>query len=82
MTTTARTMTCAQLGGACELPLRGTTADEVVHAQDRHLREAVAAGDTTHTAALEAMQGRWKHPVKGMGWYRQVKRDFAAQPED
>ena len=76
-----KTMTCTQLGGACDLQLTGSTADEVIHAQDRHLKEAVAAGDTAHVPAQEAMQGRWKHPVKGMGWYRQVKRDFAALPE-
>ena len=72
------TMTCTQLGGACDLALSGTTADEVIQAQDRHLREAVAAGDTAHEPALQEMKGRWKHPVAGMGWYWQVKRDFAA----
>ena len=77
-----KTMTCRQLGGACDLALRGETADEVIKAQDRHLREAVAAGDTTHEAALNDMKGRWKHPVKGMGWYKSTKREFAELPED
>ncbi len=76
-----KTMTCTQLGGACDLELTGATADEVIKAQDKHLKDAVAGGDDTHAEALQAMQGRWKHPVKGMGWYRQVKRDFAALPE-
>ena len=77
-----KTMTCAQLGGACDLRLRGVSADEVIKAQDRHLREAVAAGDTAHEDALKAMKGRWKNPIKGMGWYRQAKKDFAALPEN
>ncbi len=77
-----KTMTCRQLGGACDLPLRGETADEVIKAQDKHLKEAVAAGDTTHEAALNDMKGRWKHPVKGMGWYKSTKREFADLPED
>jgi predicted small metal-binding protein len=72
-----KTMTCRQLGGACDLELDGETADEVIHAQDRHLREVVAAGDTAHEPALQDMKGRWKRPIAGMGWYRQVKRDFA-----
>ena len=76
-----KTMTCTQLGGACDLELTGSTADEVIKAQDRHLKDVVAAGDTAHEEALTAMKGRWKNPVKGMGWYRQVKRDFAALPE-
>ena len=77
-----KTMTCRQLGGACDLALRGETADDVIKAQDRHLREAVAAGDTAHEPALEEMKGRWKHPLRGMGWYKSTKREFAGLPED
>jgi predicted small metal-binding protein len=77
-----KTMTCKQLGGACDLQLRGDTADEVIKAQDKHLRDAVAAGDTAHESALNEMKGRWKHPIKGMGWYRSTKREFAELPED
>ncbi len=77
-----KTMTCQQLGGACDLAHRGDSADEVIKAQDRHLREAVAGGDTVHQKALAAMKGRWKHPISGMGWYRDVKRRFAELPAD
>jgi predicted small metal-binding protein len=77
-----KTMTCEQLGGACDLRLRGNTADEVIRAQDAHLKEAVAGGDETHARALDDMKGRWKHPISGMGWYRQTKRDFAALADD
>jgi hypothetical protein len=76
-----KTMTCKQLGGACELPLTGATADDVIKAQDKHLKEVVAAGDEAHKPALDAMKGRWKHPISGMGWYRNTKREFAALPE-
>jgi predicted small metal-binding protein len=77
-----KTMTCQQLGGPCEFLLRGTTADEVIKAQDGHLKEMVAGGDETHRGALKQMKGRWRHPVSGMAWYRNTKRDFAALPED
>ena len=77
-----KTMTCRQLGGACDLPLRGATADDVIKAQDQHLRDAVAEGDTSHETALNEMKGRWKHPIKGMGWYKNTKREFAELPED
>ena len=56
-----KTMTCRQLGGACDLELRG---------------------DTAHEPALSDMKGRWKHPIKGMGWYKDTKKSFAALPED
>ena len=77
-----KTMTCKQLGGPCDLELRGETADDVIKSQDKHLREAVAAGDSGHEPALDAMKGRWKHPIKGMGWYKDTKRAFAALPDN
>jgi hypothetical protein len=77
-----KTMTCQQLGGPCELELHGSTADEVIKAQDKHLSDVVAAGDAAHEPALAEMQGRWKRPIAGMGWYRSTKRAFAALPED
>jgi predicted small metal-binding protein len=76
-----KTMTCQQLGGPCELALRGSTADEVIKAQDKHLKEAVAGGDEAHRPAFEDMKGRWKHPISGMGWYRSTKKAFAALPD-
>jgi predicted small metal-binding protein len=76
-----KTMTCKQLGGPCDFALQGDTADEVIKAQDQHLKEMVAAGDHAHDDAARAMKGRWKHPIKGMGWYKNTKRDFAALPE-
>jgi hypothetical protein len=76
-----KTMTCRQLGGPCDLELRGQTADVVIKAQDAHLKAMVASGDDTHHSALKSMKGRWKNPISGMGWYRQAKRDFAALPE-
>ncbi len=77
-----RTMTCEQLGGPCDFQLRGDTADEVIKAEDKHLRDMVASGDETHEDALKKMKGRWKHPIAGMGWYKKAKHDFAALPED
>jgi len=69
------------LGGPCDFQLRGTTADEVIQAQDKHLKDVVAGGDEAHKDALKEMKGRWKHPISGMGWYKNAKRDFAALPE-
>jgi predicted small metal-binding protein len=76
-----RTMTCRQLGGPCGLAIDGATADEVIKAQDRHLKQMVADGDHTHESALKAMKNRWKHPIAGMAWYRQVKQDYAARAD-
>ena len=73
-------MTCREMGGPCEFAFQGETADEVIKAMDKHLRDAVTGGDQTHEAALQAMKGRWKNPIKGMGWYMKTRKDFAALP--
>ena len=77
-----KTMTCNQLGGPCDLAHHGDTADEVIKAQDKHLRDAVAGGDASHQPALKDMKGRWKRPFASMGWYKDTKRAFAELPED
>lgn len=77
-----KTMTCKQLGGPCEFQLHGDSADQVIKAQDKHLNDVVSLGDQAHTSALKDMKGRWRHPISGMTWYRNTKRDFAALPED
>ena len=77
-----KTMTCRQMGGPCDAPFRANTADEVINAEDRHLKDMVAGGDDTHESALKAMKGRWKNPISGMGWYMKTKKAFAALPGD
>ena len=77
-----KTMTCRQLGGPCDLAHHGASADDVIKAQDRHLKEMVAGGDDAHVPAHQDMKGRWKRPISGMGWYRDVKKTFATLPED
>ena len=73
-------MTCRQIGGTCDVEHQGDDANEIIKAQDRHLKQAVAAGRADHQSALKEMKGRWKRPVTGLKWYRQVQRDFAALP--
>jgi hypothetical protein len=77
-----KTMTCKQLGGPCNLAHHGATADEVIKAQDKHLKDVVANGDAAHGGALKEMKSRWRRPISGMGWYKNAKREFAALPED
>jgi hypothetical protein len=77
-----KTLTCRQLGGPCDRGHRGDDANKVIQAQDRHLREVVAAGDTDHEQALAEMKARWRRPVSGLKWYRRAQRDFAALPHE
>ena len=77
-----KTMTCSQMGGPCDAPFNGNTADDVIKAQDKHLKEMVAKGDENHKSALKMMQDRWKNPLSGMGWYMKTRKAFGALPDD
>ncbi len=77
-----KTMTCEDMGGPCDSAFLGESADEVIKAQDKHLKEAVAGGDEAHNDALKQMQSRWKNPIRALGWYRRTKKDFAALSDD
>ena len=77
-----KTMTCRQLGGPCDLAHHGESADDVINAQDQHLKEAEKAGDEAHLPARKEMKGRWRHPKKSLGWYRDMKQAFSDLPED
>jgi predicted small metal-binding protein len=74
-------MTCQDLGGPCDLVHRGESADEIIKAQDQHLKKLVEAGDDAHVPARDDMKGRWRHPMKSMSWYNNVKKRFAELPE-
>ncbi len=77
-----KTMTCRQLGGPCDLAHHGETADDVINAQDQHLKAVVKDGDEAHQEARQEMKYRWLHPKKSLGWYNDMKASFAALPED
>lgn len=74
-----KTMTCQQLGGPCDLAHRGETADDVIIAQDKHLK---TVKDEAHDPARKEMKGRWLRPKKSLGWYREMHRVFDDLPED
>ena len=58
-----KTMTCQQMGGPCELAHHGNTADEVIKAQDRHLKAMVADGDETHQMRTAGRAPRTPSPA-------------------
>jgi len=79
--TIVKTMTCQDLGGPCDLAHRGDSADDIINAQDRHLKRLEKDGDAAHQPARDDMKGRWRHPKKSLNWYNDVKKRFAELPE-
>ena len=77
-----KTMTCQQLGGPCDREFRAESADPIIKAHDKHLKQAVKDGDASHERARKDMKNRWRHPKQSMDWYNGTKKVFAELPED
>jgi predicted small metal-binding protein len=50
-----KTMSCNQLGGACDLEFSATTFDEIAGMSQQHGKEMFGANDAAHMAAMGAM---------------------------
>lgn len=50
-----KSMTCNQLGGACEVTFSGETFEELAAQSQQHGKEMFGASDATHMEAMSAM---------------------------
>ena len=77
-----KTMTCRQLGGACELEFRADSFDEMAELSKRHGMEMFRAGDEAHLQAMEAMRSLMGDPKAMKRWFDERREEFEALPED
>ena len=75
-----KTMTCKQMGGPCDYPLHGNTADEVMNSGAKHIKEMVGKGDEEHKKVKMIMDEMQKNPASGKDWNNKFMKDFAALP--
>lgn len=57
-----KTMTCKQLGGACDQTFSATTFDELALMVSKHAREMVQQGDAPHVEAMNEMRRSMTSP--------------------
>ena len=76
-----KTMTCKQLGGACDEKFRANTFEEMAEQSKRHGMEMFKQGDEKHMAAMNEMQGLMKSPDGMKAWFENKRKEFDALPE-
>lgn len=79
---TMKTMTCKQLGGACDKEFSGDTFEELAEGSKQHGMEMFQKGDEDHLEAMNAMKQRMADPGAMREWFAEKKREFDAIPED
>ena len=72
-----RSMTCNQLGGACEQVFSGETFDELAAQSQQHGKEMFGANDGPHIAAMGAMMEIMKSGRMD-SWMSARKAEFEA----
>ncbi len=73
-----KTMTCKQLGGACNKTFSADTFDEIVTMSKRHGMEMFEKNDKSHLDAMEEISVLMQDQSKMQEWFNQKKEAFNA----
>ena len=77
-----KTMTCKELGGACDMTFTGNNFEEIAAQSKQHGMEMYKQGDKPHLEAMQAMQQVMSGPEKMKAWMDEKKKAFEAAPEN
>ncbi len=75
-----KTMTCNQLGGACDKAFHANTFEEIAEMSKKHGMEMFQAGDEPHLKAINEMQGLMASPEAMKKWFDDKRKEFDALP--
>jgi len=75
-----KTMTCNELGGACDLEFQANTFEEIAEMSKRHGMEMFQKGDAAHLKAMNDMMELMKSPAEMQKWFENKKKEFNALP--
>ena len=76
-----KTMTCKQLGGACEKEFQANTFEEMAELSKKHGMEMFQKNDKPHLNAMNEMQELMKSPENMKEWFDNKKKEFDKLPE-
>lgn len=76
-----KTMTCKQLGGACDKEFHGDTFDEIAEQSKEHGTAMYQQGDAAHLVAMDKMQKMMQSPEVMQEWLENKRKEFEALPE-
>ena len=77
-----KTMTCKQLGGACDKQFHANSFDEIAEISKQHGMEMFEIKDDAHLKAMKQMQERMLKPEAMKEWFEKKRQEFDALPED
>lgn len=75
-----KSMTCNQLGGACDREFHANTFEEMAEMSKKHGMEMFQKGDGPHLQAMNEMQNLMKTPQAIQEWFNNKRKEFDALP--
>jgi len=76
-----KTMTCSQLGGACDTEFSADTFEEIAELSQKHGMEMHQKQDAPHLEAMQKMGELMQDPEKMQQWFESKKAEFEALPD-
>ena len=76
-----KSITCKDLGGACDLEFIGSTFEEVETQSKKHGMEMFQKNDQQHFEAMEEMKDLYSNENEFAKWYQSKKDYFENLPE-
>ncbi len=76
-----KTMTCNQLGGACDEVFHAESFEEMAEMSKQHGIEMFQKQDKAHLEAMNKMQELMKDPDNMEQWFESKRKEFEALPE-
>lgn len=76
-----KTMTCNQLGGACDVEFQAETFEEIAKASKEHGTEMYVKGDEAHLTAINKMMELMKSPEDMQKWMDEKREEFNSLPD-
>ena len=77
-----KTMTCKELGGACDMKFQAGTFEEMAELSKAHGMEMFQSGDEAHMRAMNEMQQLMQSPEAIQEWFENKRKEFEALPDD
>jgi hypothetical protein len=77
-----RTMTCKQLGGACDIEFHAKTFEDMAEMSKKHGMEMYEKGDEEHIKVMKEMKELMSDPETMKEWMEKKKKEFDALPEN
>jgi len=76
-----KTMSCKQLGGACDKEFHAGSFDEIAEMSKQHGMDMFQKNDGNHLKAMNEMQQLMQKPEAMTEWFESKRKEFEVLPD-